>query len=74
VGGVTSVDYGHVMSESGLAKRESRGVLWAHSAAHSGERGGEVWLGRGSEYGGCGDVDGDQARPELSGLVVGFVQ
>jgi len=65
---------GHVMSESGLANRDSRETLGVLGVADSASRGDEQWLGRGSEYDGCGQSDEDQARPDSSGLVVAFLR
>jgi len=55
---------GVVMSESGLANRDDRRVLRAHSVAYSAGCGDEVWPGRGSEYGGW--VEGDRDRRDLN--------
>ncbi len=43
------------MSESGLAKRDSRKVLRACSVADMAGHSDQVWLGRSGEYGGRGD-------------------
>jgi hypothetical protein len=45
----------HVMSESGLAKRDRRRVLRARGVADTAGCSDEVWPGRGGEYGGRGD-------------------
>jgi len=60
---------GDIMSESGLAKRDDRRVLRARGVAGVGGYSDDLVSGRCSEYGGRGDVDRDQARPDSSGLV-----
>jgi len=65
---------GDVMSERGLASRDNRGVLPALGVADAAGHGDEAVLGRGSAYGGWGDCDRDQARPDRSGLAFAFLR
>ena len=51
---------GYVVSESGLADRDSRKVLRAAGVADAAGCGDVVWLGRRSEHGGWGDNDKDR--------------
>ena len=46
---------GHIMSESGLAKRDRRGVLQACSVGDMAGHSDELWPGGSGEYGGWGD-------------------
>jgi len=51
---------GHVLSESGFAKRGRRKVLRSRGPAGAAGRGDEVWLGRSGEHGGWGYIDKDR--------------
>jgi len=65
---------GHVMSEKGLAERESREVVVGQGVAEVAGRTDKVWLGRGSGHSGCGDAYRQGARPMIEASPLPFLR